>query len=161
MTISKLNSHLEPTAAAEGPYARISFRQPIANSGAIDAAWWPRSANLVTEVTELVEALWTAGRVITRITYNLSAWDAAPRRLQVSGRTLRLGGFATSDPLTIRLTESSARERIDVLVVPATTDPEVAERALRIAADPDNALSAAEILSAARDVGTLPAGMQP
>ncbi len=150
-------SHREATLVRPAPDpehqdVRISFRQPISTSGAIDAAWWPRSLDLTAEVPALVEALWAAGREITRITYGLGAWNPAPRRVVVHGRTVRLGGFATGDPLTIRLSDSSRRERIDVLVVPPETDPDVASRALLMAAVEGNARTAAEILSAANGV---------
>ncbi len=150
-------SHREATLVRPAPDpehqdVRISFRQPISTSGAIDAAWWPRSLDLTAEVPALVEALWAANREITRITYNLQAWDDAPRRVVVRGRAVRLGGFATSDRLTVRLSDSSRRERIDVLVVPPETDPEVAQRALMLAAVEGSGLSAAEILSSANGV---------
>ena len=91
--------------------ARISFRQPISTSGFIDAAWWPRTLDLTREVPALFEVLWTADREINRITYNTAAWDSAPRRMIIEGRTVRLGGFTTSDPLTVRLSDAWGRER--------------------------------------------------
>jgi hypothetical protein len=126
--------------------ARISFRQPVSPSGAIDAAWWPRSADLSRELPELLDVLWTAGREIVHVTYHITAWQPAPRRMTVEGRSVRLGGFDTSDPLTVRLTDSAGRERIDVLVVPPETDPVVADRALRLAGVAESALTASEIL---------------
>ncbi len=154
MTISSREAtRVRPAANAADRDVRISFRQPISTSGAIDAAWWPRSLDLATELPGLVEALWAANRPIARITYSLAAWDDAPRRLLVHGRTIRLGGFATSDPLTVRLSDAWRRELIDVLVVPPETDPDVAQRALMLAAVEGNALTAAEILSSANGVG--------
>jgi len=126
--------------------ARISFRQPVSAAGAIDAAWWPRSTDLTQELPELLDVLWTADREIMHVTYHIAAWQPAPRRMTVEGRSVRVGGFATGDPLTVRLTDSSGRERIDVLVVPPETDPVVAERALRLASISDSALTAGEIL---------------
>ena len=144
----------EPTAAPpseQAGSARISFRQPVSASGYVDAAWWPRGVDLTAELPALLDVVWTAGREITRVTYNLTAWDAAPRRLRVQGRTVRLGGFATSDPRTIRLIDSAGQERIDVLVVPPATDPAVAQRALMLAAVADSPYTAAELLALAAD----------
>lgn len=137
--------------------ARISFRQPVSTSGFIDAAWWPRSLDLTAELPALLDGLWSAGRDIIRVTYNLKAWDAAPRHLQIEGRTVRLGGFATSDPTTVRLTDGWARERIDVLVLAPDSDPDVAQRALMIAAESGSMLRAAEIMDRARDTTDRPA----
>lgn len=131
------------------PSPRISFRQPVSESGSLDAAWWPRSRDLTTEAPLLVDAMRTAGRDITRVTYNLRAWDLAPRLLPVRSGTVRLGGYNTSDPLMIRLSDTRGGERIDVLVVPPETEARVAQRALRLAAVEGSALTAAEVMTAA------------
>lgn len=135
--------------------ARISFRQPVSSSGAIDAAWWPRSLDLVQELPELLDVVWTAGREITRVTYHIAAWQQpAPRRMTVQHRTVRLGGFATSDPRTVRLSDAWGQERIDVLVVPPASEPAVAERALNLASLAHSALTANEILAQATNPST-------
>jgi hypothetical protein len=137
-------------ASAEA--ARISFRQPVSTSGFIDAAWWPRSLDLTTELPPLLEVLWTADRDITRITYHTAAWNPAPRRMQIHNRTVHLGGFATSDALTIRLSDSWGHDRIDVLVIAPNTEKGVADRALRLASAADSHYRAAEILTRASSV---------
>jgi len=118
--------------------ARIRFRQPVSTGGYVDAAWWPRSLDLTAELPALLDVMWTAGREISRVTYSIAGWAAAPRRLQVEGRMVRLGGFAASDPLTIRLADAWGTERIDILVIPPATDPEIAHRALRYASETGN-----------------------
>lgn len=75
--------------------ARVSFRQPVAATGHIDAAWWPRSRDLTAELPALLDVLWTAAREVNRLTYYLHAWAPAPRRMQIEGRTVRLGGGST------------------------------------------------------------------
>jgi hypothetical protein len=134
----------DPPLSAEA--ARISFRQPVSIAGFIDAAWWPRSLDLTTELPPLLEVLWTAAREINRISYNTGAWDPAPRRMRLEGRTVRLGGFATGDPLTVRLSDAWGTERIDILVIAPSTDPAVAQRALLLASEADNPYRADEIL---------------
>jgi hypothetical protein len=134
-------------APASAEAARISFRQPVSRSGFIDAAWWPRSRDLSTELPPLLEVLWTAAREITRITYNIAAWDPAPRRMRIEGRTVRLGGFTTSDPLTVRLSDAGGAERIDILVIAPTTEPSLAQRALLLASEADSPYRADEILT--------------
>jgi hypothetical protein len=103
-----------------------------------------------------MDVLWTAGREVDRITYNLHAWDLAPRRIQIEGRPVRLGGFATGDPLAVRLSDAWQRERVDILVIAPGTDPVIAERAFRLASKADDPLRAVEILRRAnglRDPG--------
>ena len=139
--------HDDPLASTD--LARISFRQPISTSGFIDAAWWPRSLDLTTELPPLLDVLWTAAREITRITYNIAAWAPAPRRMVIEGRTVRLGGFTTSDPQTVRLSDAWGAERIDILVIAPTTDPAMAQRALLLASEADSPYRAAEILTRA------------
>lgn len=134
----------DPPLTAEA--ARISIRQPVSGSGFIDAAWWPRSLDLATELPPLLEVLWSAAREITRITYNSAAWNPAPRRMSIQDRTVRLGGFTTSDPLTVRLSDAWGRERVDILVIAPTTDPAAAQRALLLAGEPDCPYRAEEIL---------------
>jgi len=133
--------------------ARISFRQPVATSGFIDAAWWPRSLDLAAELPPILEVLWTAAREITRITFNISAWEPAPRRMHIDGRVVRLGGFNTSDPLTVRMSDASRVERIDILVIAPSTDPLLAERELALASQADSRYRAQEIVSRVGDPG--------
>lgn len=126
--------------------ARIGFRQPVSSAGYLDAAWWPRSRDLTAELPGLMAVLWTAGREVNRITFNLHAWQAAPRRMQIEGRTVRLGGFASSDPVTVRLSDPWGRERIDVLVIDPATDAAVAQRIFAAVETADNPYRAHEIL---------------
>ena len=135
--------------AASPERARISFRQPVSTSGFIDAAWWPRSLDLTSELPPLLEVLWTAAREISRITYNSGAWDRAPRRMRIEGRTVRLGGFATSDPLTVRLSDAWGAERIDMVVIAPPTDSALARRVLLLASQADSLYRAEEILTRA------------
>ena len=136
-----------PPSSADA--ARISFRQPVSPAGYIDAAWWPRSLDLSAELPALLDVFWTAGREINRITYNAAAWDTAPRRLHLQGRTVRLGGFATSDPVTVRLSDPWGTERVDVLVIAPTADPAVAARAMQLASHKGGTSRAGEILAQA------------
>jgi hypothetical protein len=140
----------QPKSAPEHA-ARVAFRQPISTSGFIDAAWWPRSLDLVVELPPLLDVLWTAGREITRVSYILRAWDPAPRRFTVGAHTVHLGGFNTGDPLLIKLIDSWGAERIDVLVLAPATAPDVATRAFDLASAADDPYTATEILTRAAE----------
>jgi hypothetical protein len=112
--------------------ARISFRQPVSEAGFVDAGWWPRSLDLTVELPPLLDVLWTAFRNVTCVSYNLEFWDAAPRRIEVEARVVRLAGFSRQSRLLVTLVDSWGREHIDVLVIPPHTDVDVAERALAL-----------------------------
>ena len=152
-------AQLDPAAGTDRPShdlvpgagqpARIRFRQPVSTSGFIDAAWWPRTRDLTTELPLLMDVVWTAGREINRITYNLPSWDPAPGRLQVEGRVVRLGGFTVGNPSTVALSDAWGRERIDILVIAPDTDPAVAQRIFDIATTSENPRRAEEILDLA------------
>ena len=153
MTIAQLRPSAKSVTQHDSPAApkpaRIRFRQPVSTSGFIDAAWWPRSRDLSAELPPLLDVLWTAVREVTRITYNMAAWDPAPERMRVEGRLVRLDGYATSDPLTVRLSDAWGRERIDVLVIAPATDVAVAGRALLLASEAESPYRAGEILARA------------
>ena len=153
MTTSILPSLVpQPVNAAPQP-ARISFRQPVSATGFIDAAWWPRTLDLTVELPLLLDVLFTAGRAINRITYNSAMWQPAPRQMQIEGHKVRLGGFATGDPLTVRLSDAWGRERIDILVIAPGTNPSVAARAMQIASAEDDPYRPEEILERANATG--------
>jgi hypothetical protein len=155
MTTARLRKRADTpprsTADTEPDEARLSFRQPVSTSGYIDAAWWPRSRDLSAELPQLLEVLWTADRDINRVTYNRSAWEPMPRRVRIDGHVVRLGGFATSDPLVVGLMDAWGRERVDIVVIAPETDPDVAARALRLASVAESPYRASEILGRASD----------
>jgi hypothetical protein len=130
---------------------RIAFRQPVTDDGLLDAAWWPRSRDLESELPGLLDTLWLAGRDVVRVSYALDYWDRAPRRLRVDGRVVRMGGFHTQIPGLLTLLDAWGRERINVMVVPPDTPPAVADRALALVAGDPNADHPDQVLEHARD----------
>ncbi len=114
----------------------------------LDGAWWPRGDALMPDVSALVEELLRRGTRITRIAYNPTLWHDAFRRQVADGRMIRLGWFHTMDPHLIVLTGTQG-QRVDLLVVPSSTAPEVAARAMAAAADPHNAAPASDVLASA------------
>jgi hypothetical protein len=69
--------------------------------------------------------------------------------MQIEGRSVRLGGFATSNPHTVTLFDARRRDRIDILVIPPDTDPAVAQRALSLASQADGPYRGEDILTRA------------
>jgi hypothetical protein len=113
--------------------ARVSFRQPVTSAPHVDAAWWPRSRDLEAELPGLLDVLWTAAREVDRVSYPIDSWQPVPRRLDVEGRRVRLGGFTHQDPSMISLRDAWGAERIDILVIPPEAEEDLAEAAMALA----------------------------
>ena len=92
---------------------------------------------------------------IERVAYALSAWDAAPRKVDVGGFRVRLEGFTYQDKNIIHVTGSS-RCRTSLLVVPPGMTDLAGHDAMMAAGHRDNADRPEELLAAA----TLPAPRQ-
>jgi hypothetical protein len=115
---------------------------------ALDGAWWPRSTDPVAELPGLVLAIDHRRGPITRVMLCHAGWDSRPLRLAVAGRVIRLGWFI-SLPVGLLTAICGNGERIDLLVVPPTADPAVAEAAMALAVEATNMLRTPEILDAA------------
>jgi hypothetical protein len=118
---------------SEAQPARVSFREPIGPTGFIDGGWWPRSRDLAAELPPLLDVFWAAHREIVHISYNIDSWDAAPRRLRIAGRRVRLAGFHGQNPLTVFVSDSRHGDTAEMLLVAPETDAGVAQRALDLA----------------------------
>jgi hypothetical protein len=140
----------EPDIATADTAARVSFRQPVSRTGFVDAAWWPRSHDLTAELPGLLSVLWTASREIIRVSYSIAFWEPAPRRLQVEGRAVRLGGFNHLSPLVMTAVDARNNDRVDFLVIPPETDAAIALRALELVGHADELSSPADILEQAK-----------
>ncbi|WP_245717882.1 DUF5994 family protein [Nocardia miyunensis] len=115
--------------------------------GAVDGAWWPRTSDLVAELSDL-EAL-LAGRAgnLDRIMYNMDAWQLAPRRTMIGGRSVRLDGYRHLSAHTLCVLGLD-RTRLVLLVIPAHTQNAPAQTLLWAASRPGNELTADELLAA-------------
>jgi hypothetical protein len=71
------------------------------------------------------------------------------KRLLVAGYVIRLGWFRTIDPNSVSMTSRDGRERIDLLVVPSASDPELASQAFERVLAPANRGRASATLAAA------------
>ncbi len=128
---------------------RISFRQPVNRTGSVDGAWWPQSKDLAAEAPALFEVFWTAGRDMSRVTYNLDSWDSAPRKMHIAGKLVRVSGYHYGNPSLVTVADSREADTADLLVIPSDTNPEVAERLLALAAEPGNTRTAPEMIEQA------------
>jgi hypothetical protein len=140
-----------PTAsmATEPPRQtlRLKLKPKAPATGYVDGAWWPRSRDLSTELPALLAVLAIRLGGVQRVSYNLGTWDAAPRRLDIEGRQLPLGGFHAQHPHTVDVIGANGA-RLTLLVLPPGTDPVAAHRTLITASRRDNVDSIDRLLTA-------------
>jgi hypothetical protein len=125
---------------------RLKLKPKAPATGYVDGAWWPRSLDLSIELPPLLDVLAIRLGRIERVSYNLTAWDAAPRRIHVDGLLLRLGGFQSQNAHTVDVIGLNGR-RVTLLVVPPRTGEAVAHRILMKAGRRDNVDAVDELLA--------------
>ena len=116
---------------------RLKLKPKAPTTGYVDGAWWPRSWGLSAELPALLAVLAVRLGRIRRVSYNLTTWLAAPRRLQINGDLVRLGGFRAQHPGTIDVIGSN-QQRLTLLVVPPGAAAETAHRILMTSGRRDN-----------------------
>lgn len=139
------------------PHTPLRLRlKPLAPATSyVDGGWWPRTRDLTKELATLADVLAVRLGRIEQVAYTLSAWDKAPRRLEVNGFRVRLEGFSYQDRNVIQVTGSN-HGRIRLLVIPPEMSDTAARDALMTAGHRGNADRPEEILAAA----TVPAQRQ-
>ncbi|MFE9749026.1 DUF5994 family protein [Saccharothrix saharensis] len=140
--------HLLTTAVTEQPahLRRLQLRPNASPAGHVDGAWWPRSRDLVTELPALLAVLAVRLGHVMRVSYNLSEWSTAPRRVTADSGQVRLEGFNWRPAHTVDLVAAD-RHRLTLLVVPSDTDPVAAHHTIALAADPDNIQTVHDLLT--------------
>jgi hypothetical protein len=126
---------------------RLKLKPKAPATGSVDGAWWPRSRDLSIELPALLAVLAIRLGGVERVSHNLTTWHAIPRRLNVNGRQLRLGGFHAQHPHTVDVIGTNGA-RLTLLVLPPTTDPVAAHRTLITASRRDNVDSIDRLLTA-------------
>ncbi|WP_344647124.1 DUF5994 family protein [Cryptosporangium japonicum] len=135
--------------SSELPPARLRLDPALAGRGMLDGGWWPRSTDPLAELPGLIAALDAQVGTVHRITFNDELWRRAPRRITVSGRTVRLGWHGPSDVHEMSVS-GAGRDRLDLLVVPPDTSEACALAAMATAARGDNGSHATSILDETR-----------
>lgn len=134
------------TADTKPDPLRLKLKPEASRTGHVDGAWWPRSRDLSAELPALLSVLATRLGHIQRVSYNIAAWDVPPRRIEVDGQQVRLGGFHSQDAHSVDIIAQD-RPHLTLLVVPPGTTAATAHHTLMTAATSDNADSIAELLS--------------
>ncbi|HEU5475476.1 MAG TPA: DUF5994 family protein [Actinophytocola sp.] len=146
-----------PTRTASQPVERtdrVCLKPDGPPTGYVDGAWWPGSRALPTELVPLLAMLTARLGRVERVTYNLTIWEPAPRRLALDGRVVRLGGFRSQPADTVTVIGRGGQQRLTLLVIPPGTDPATAERVLARASQPGNAETIETLLAPTRVAGT-------
>ncbi|WP_246843090.1 DUF5994 family protein [Allokutzneria sp. NRRL B-24872] len=148
MTSGHLHIATSPaTTATEQPRQalRLKLKPKAPTTGYVDGAWWPRSRDLSTELPPLLAVLAIRLGRLQRVSYNLTTWDAAPRRVHIDGHQVRLSGFRTQHPHTVDVIGLDGL-RLTLLVLPPRTDPVTAHQVM-MAARRDNNASIDDLLA--------------
>jgi hypothetical protein len=122
--------------------------------GALDGAWWPHGRDLAAELPALISGLngWLDtpipghGAHVSRISINLTSWDAVPAHVDHTGRRVRLSWFGTVDAHTLAVTCTDG-SHLELLTIPPQADPRQALAVTATAIDPANTLRGAAILA--------------
>lgn len=131
----------------EPPASRRLPRPRAPHPGAVDGAWWPRTTDLVAEMADLEALLGQRAGSIDRIMYNMNAWNPAPKRTVIGGRSVRLDGYRYLPAYTLCVLGLD-RTRLVLLVIAADTEAATAQGMLSAASRPGNELTADELVAA-------------
>ncbi|OXS33875.1 DUF5994 family protein [Streptomyces sp. XY006] len=154
---------LPPTAEADDrslPSASSSLRLSLAPAGPapalLDGAWWPHSRDLGAELPALAAVLDPLWGRITRVTVNPTHWPVVPRKVPVSGHTVKVGWFlAQQDPHELLLLSYRAG-RWNLLVIPPQTAPAEAAWLMAAASDPLGTSTASRLMAEAASTAEAP-----
>ncbi|WIV57838.1 DUF5994 family protein [Amycolatopsis nalaikhensis] len=134
----------------------MKLKPKAPTTGHVDGAWWPRSRDLSTELPALLAVLAIRLGRVGRVSYNLTTWNPADRRLNIDGHRVRLGGFHAQHPHAIDVIGPTGT-RLTLLVLPPETDPATAHHILMTAAGRDNVDSIDELLAPTAVTAPVPA----
>jgi hypothetical protein len=127
--------------------SRLRMKPTLAGTGHVDGAWWPPTDELAGALPNLIALLARQLRPITQVMYHPHGWAAGvPRRLSRGKQGVRLDGYHYQPADTIDLVGEDGT-RLVLLVVPATTDPWVAESILSAAAHSHDVSTTSELLA--------------
>ena len=134
---------------------RLKLKPKAPQSGYVDGAWWPHSADLTAELPDLLSVLSVRLGPIGRVIYNVNEWEPPPAKFATGGRTVRLDGYRLQPVHTVEAVGFN-HNKIVLLVISPQADPDQAHAILMTAAGPDNALTVEGLLKTSAEVGNSP-----
>lgn len=117
-------------ASEEKGLARLQLCPRTADEGAVDGAWWPKSADLGTELPDLIAVFGFWIGPVRRVVYDKSFWRSAPSRVIRGGTVISVDPYKMVARDTIYLLGTHSRDAV-LYVVPSRTDRTSANRVLR------------------------------
>lgn len=120
--------------------ARLALCDRSTLSGAVDGAWWPSSADLRTQLPDLVAVLGLVVGPVHRVVYDPSMWPHAPSRIIRGTAVISVDPYAMVARDTIYLVGTHARNAV-LYVVPPTTHSDAALNILRAVSDGSQPMS--------------------
>ena len=142
---------IPPAASATGQPRqplRLKLKPKAPTTGYVDGAWWPRSRDLSAELPALLAVLAVRLGRVERVSFNLTDWTTAPRRIAVDGQSVRLGGFHSQHTHTVDVI-GPTEPRITLLVIPPETPRATAHQVLMRASGRGNTDNVGELLTPA------------
>ncbi len=149
----RMDAGYRHTPPAHTPRLKLKPKAP--QSGYVDGAWWPHSADLTAELPDLLSVLSVRLGPIGRVIYNVNEWETPPAKFATGGRTVRLDGYRLQPVNTVEAVGFN-QNKIVLLVVSPQADPDEAHAILMTAAGPDNALTVDSLLKNSAEVRETP-----
>jgi hypothetical protein len=112
---------------------RLLLRASGAPPGPTDGAWWPWTPNLTAELHDLISVLTPRLGQLARLGFAWNAVSLAQRRIDDEDGVQIHGPTPDQPPDTMQLFGTNGT-CLTLLVVPADTDPHLADRQMRQAA---------------------------
>lgn len=128
---------------ARTPRLRLKPKAP--ESGYVDGAWWPHSADLTAELPDLLSVLSVRLGPVARVIYNVDEWPELPAKFVTGGRAVRLDGYRRQPVNTVEVLGLN-RTKVVLLVVSPDADPAQAHAIMMAAAGPSNASTVENLL---------------
>jgi Family of unknown function (DUF5994) len=141
------------TPPVQTPRLRLKPKAP--QSGYVDGAWWPHSADLTAELPDLLSVLSVRLGPIGRVIYKMNEWTKPPAKFATGGRMVRLDGYRLQPANTVEALGFDYN-KIVLLVVSPQADPDQAHAIMMTAAGPDNALTVDSLLKISAEEGETP-----
>lgn len=124
---------------------RLRLKPKAPESGYVDGAWQPHTDSLTAELPDLLSVLSVRLGPIARVVYNVDEWAKSPAKFVTGGRTVRLDGYSRQPVHTIEVLGLD-RNKIVLLVVSPTAEPDQAHAIMAMAAGPNNATTVENLL---------------
>jgi len=117
-------------ASKDSSAARLALCERSTVPGAVDGAWWPASADLRSELPDLVAVVGLLIGPVHRVVYDPTVWPSAPSRIIRGTTVISVDPYALVAHDTIYLKGTHARDAV-LYVVPPSSPGDTVRRVLR------------------------------